>query len=103
MPNVFRPVLSGQVHVRVDDRGDSAALLLGNHDLDAVALQHGDHLLSEPAFVEVDPATVEIGNRAARLSPSRMSFNPPFERQPLVARLVTVPMNTNDLLHHQPN
>src|SRR3989442_11112517 len=67
--HVLDTVLARQVGVRVNYGRDAAALLARDDDLDPIALQYRDHLLSQPSFVEIDPAAIEVGDRSAHLPP----------------------------------
>src|ERR1700737_4801237 len=66
---VLDTILARQVSVRVDYGRNAAALLAGDDDLDAIALQYRDHLLAQASLVEIDPAAIKVGDRSAGLPP----------------------------------
>ena len=63
VPDILLAVTAGQVHVGIDHRGDAAALLVGDDDLDAVALENGDRPLAQAPVVVIDPTAVEVRHR----------------------------------------
>src|SRR5438067_5365774 len=60
VPDILLAVAAGQVHVGIDHRGDAAALLIGDDDLDPIALENGDRPLPQAPVVVIDPAAVEV-------------------------------------------
>src|SRR5438132_30603 len=109
--DVLGAVFPCQVDVGVDDGRNSAALLLGDDDVDAVALEDvHDHFAQTPLVV-VDPAAVEVGHCPSgdplpgppHKGEGTIALEPALEGQPLIAGERALAVDADDLLHDEPH